>query len=193
MSNISERLVVHCPYHEAPSYLASFFAKHQAAEDSVACIALHLPGKMFADGFLTLARTVVATLYPVRSISDPNPRYLVIWSPKAGDWFPEFGGRLAFARSSHDNCLNLVVNSHYEVPLNRKGSLLDDACNRRIIHGSARALLRSAAHHIEDGWAHDEAARAGYSPLTHFTLDWSDSEKIVEVSGMPDRSAETNV
>jgi len=193
MSNISERLVVRCPYHEAPPYLASFFAKHQIAKDRVACIALHLPEKLFADRHFMLAPAVVATLYPVQSISDPSPRYLVIWSPKVGDWFPELGGRLAFARSSRDNCLDLVINSHYEVPLNGKGSLLDDACNRRIIHGSARALLRSAAHHIEVGWAHDEAARAGYSPLTHFTLDWSDSEKILELCGMPDRSAETNI
>src|SRR5664279_3163455 len=170
MSNISERLVVHCPYHEAPSYFASFFAKYQVAGGNRACIALHLPVRMFADRLLSLAHIVIATLYPVHSISDPNPRYLVIWSPNAGDWFPEFGGRLAFARSARDNCLDLIINSHYEVPLNGAESMLDDAVNRRIIHGSARALLRSAANHIADRWAHDEAARAGYSPLTHFAL-----------------------
>jgi hypothetical protein len=129
----------------------------------------------------------------VHSIGDPNPRYLVIWSPKAGDWFPDFGGRLAFARSSRDSHLDLIINSHYEVPLNGAGSILDDAFNRRIIHGSARELLRSAVNHIEDVWAHDEAARAGYSPLTHFTLDWSDGAKTLEPGGMSDRSAETTV
>src|SRR5664279_5265613 len=81
MSNISERLVVHCPYHEAPSYFASFFAKYQVGGGNRACIALHLPVRMFADRLLSLAQIVIATLYPVHSISDPNPRYLVSGRP----------------------------------------------------------------------------------------------------------------
>jgi hypothetical protein len=186
MSNISERLVVHCPYHEAPSYLAGFFAKYQVKHESNACIALHRRVKRFANQPSTIARSVVTLVYPLHSISDPDPRYFVIWARETGKRFPEIAGTLTFAKSSRDNCFDLIINSHYESPM------LDASLSRLTFHGLAGDLLRSIGNHVESAWAHDEAARAGYSPLTHFTLDWSDTAKILELCGMLDRSPETN-
>jgi hypothetical protein len=42
MTQISERLVVHCPDHEASHYVAAFVAEHRAGDGTVR-IALRLP------------------------------------------------------------------------------------------------------------------------------------------------------
>lgn len=186
MNDISERLVVHCPFHEGPSYLAVFIAEHQAGDDRTVCIALHLPIGMFADRRPLIERSIVATLYPLPSISDLYPAYSVTWPAETGVSFPEFAGTLGVQSRRRDHCLGLIVSGRYELPLNMVGRSFDATLGRRLTHGSARDLLRSIADHVENAWAHDEAARAGYSPLTHFTRDWSDTDKIWELSGMPE-------
>jgi hypothetical protein len=184
MSDINERLIVRCPYHEAPSYLAAFVAEHQV-DDGTVRIALRLPVKMFADGGQLIEGSLVANLYPLRASSDPHPTYSVAWSPKTGVSFPEFAGALAIEKGPREYSFGLIVSGQYESP-SGVGTMFDATLSRRFTHGSARDLLQSIAGHVENACAHDEAARAGYSPLTHFARDWSDGTKMLELSGMVD-------
>ena len=162
MSDISERLVVHCPDREASRYLAHFIADHQVGDGTVR-IALRLPIGLFTERRTLIERRVIATLYPLRSISDPHPTYSVTWAPRGGAPFPEFAGALAVVKSPHDDCFSLIVSGHYEPPFGGAGAMFDAALGRRIAHASARDLLRSIADYVEKACAHNEAARAGYS------------------------------
>jgi hypothetical protein len=165
MSDISERLVVHCPDREASRHLAAFIADHQTADGRVR-ITLRLPVGVFADRRSLVERRVVATLYPLRSIADAHPTYSVTWSPKGGGPFPEFSGALAVETSPADDCFGLIVSGHYDPPFGPVGAMFDAALGRRIAHASARDLLRSIADYVENACAHDNAARAGYSRQT---------------------------
>jgi hypothetical protein len=158
MSDISERLVVHCPDREASQHLAAFIADHENHDGSVR-VPLRLPINMFADRRSLIERRVIATLYPLRSISDAHPTYSVYWSPKGGGPFPEFSGALAVEKSERDDCFGLVVTGHYDPPL----GAVDLTLGRRIAHSSARDLLRSIADYVENACAHSAAARAGHS------------------------------
>ncbi len=178
MNKISERLVIYCPFHEASTYLAVFFAEHQVGDDDTARIALRPPIGMFADRRPLIRRGLVATLYPRRSISALSPAYSVTWSPKTGVSFPEFAGAITVEKSPRDHCFSLIVSGHSKWPLNLARTMFDATFDRRITRGLARGLLRSIAGHVENARAHDEAARAGYSPLTHFSREWSDYAKI---------------
>lgn len=160
MSDISERLVVHCPDREASRHLAAFIADHQVGDGTVR-IALRLPIGVFADRRTLIERRVVATLYPLRSISDPHPTYSVTWSAKGGGPFPKFAGALAVEKAPHDDCFGLVVSGHYDPPLGVAGTIFDATLGRRIAHSSARDLLRSIADYVENACAHNAAARAG--------------------------------
>jgi hypothetical protein len=81
MTDVSERLVIHCPDHEASHYLTAFVADHQAGDGTV-CIALRLPTSRLADRRPLIERCVIATLYPLKSSGDPHPAYSVTWLPK---------------------------------------------------------------------------------------------------------------
>ncbi len=162
MSDISERIVVHCPDHEASRHLAAFVADHQIGDGTVR-IALRLPVGLFADKRTLIERRVVATLFPLRSISDPLPTYSVTWAPQGGGPFPEFSGALAVEKSTTDDCFGLIVSGHYEPPFGAAGEIFDAALGRRIAHASARDLVRSIADYVENACAHNVAARAGYS------------------------------
>jgi hypothetical protein len=162
MSDISERLVVHCPDNEASRHLATFIAEHRVRDGSVR-IALRLPISMFADRRTLTERRAIATLYPLRSSSDPHPTYSVTWASKGGAPYPDFAGALAVEKSARDDCFGLVVSGHYEPPAGTVGGVFDAALGRRIAQASARDLLRSIADYVENACAHSAAARAGYA------------------------------
>lgn len=162
MSDISERLVVHCPDHEASRHLAAFISDHQA-DDGTVRIVLRLPIGTFVDRRALIERQVCATLYPLKSMSDPQPTYSVTWSPKGGGPFPEFAGALAVQKTARDDSFRLIVSGHYEPPFGAIGALIDATLGRRIAHASARDLLRSIADYVENACAHSGAARAGFS------------------------------
>jgi hypothetical protein len=160
MTDICERLVVHCPDREASRHLSSFIAEHQVGDGTVS-VALRLPINVFAQRRSLLERRIVATLYPLRSVSDPHPTYSVTWSPRAGGPFPEFAGALAVEKSAFDDCFGLLVSGHYDLRLGAVGDWIDATLGRRIAHASARNLLRSIADYVEKACAHNAAARAG--------------------------------
>jgi hypothetical protein len=110
-----------------------------------------------------LERRIVATLYPLRSISDPHPTYSVTWAPETNGPFPAFAGALAVERSACADRFGLIMSGHYEPPLGVVGALFDAALGRRIARASARDLLRSIASYVERAWARDGAARAGFA------------------------------
>jgi len=161
MADISERLVVHCPDREASRHLSSFIADHQVGDGTVS-VKLRLPIHLFAERRSLLERRIVATLYPLRSVSDPHPTYSVTWSPRAGGPFPEFAGALAVEKSPFDDCFGLLVSGHYELCFGAVSDWIDAALGRRIAHASARDLLRAIADYVENACAHSAAARAGY-------------------------------
>jgi hypothetical protein len=162
MADISERLIVHCPDREASRHLAACISEHHAADGTVR-IPLRLPVTLFADRRTLIERRVIATLYPLQSISDPHPTYSVSWAPQGGGLFPDFCGALAVEKSAHDDCFGLLVSGHYDPPLGAAGAVFDAALGRRIAHTSARDLLRSIADFVENACAHSAAARAGFS------------------------------
>ncbi len=161
MSDISERLVVHCPDNQASRHLADFIAEH-AAGDGTIRIPLRLPIGVFADRRSLIERRVIATLYPLQSIADAHPTYSVTWSPRTG-LLPSFAGALAVEKHARDDCFGLVVSGHYEPPFGAVGAIFDAALGRRIAHASARDLLRSIADYVENACAHNAAARAGFA------------------------------
>ena len=148
MSDISERLVVHCPDREASRHLAAFISEHTVGGGRVD-IALRLPFTMFADRRAAIERRVIATLHPLRAISDPHPTYSVSWTPKSGGPFPEFSGALAVEKSSLDDCFGLIVSGHYEPPFGRVGAMFDATFGRRIARAAARDLLQTIAGYVE--------------------------------------------
>ena len=81
MTDISERTVVHCPDRQASRHLSSFIDDHQVGDGTVS-VALRLPLNLFAERRSLPERRIVATLYPLRSVSDPHPTYSVTWSPR---------------------------------------------------------------------------------------------------------------
>jgi hypothetical protein len=60
MTDVTERLVVHCPDHEASHYLTAFVADHQAGDGTV-CIALRLRTSTLADRRPPIERRVIWT------------------------------------------------------------------------------------------------------------------------------------
>jgi hypothetical protein len=165
MTQISERLVVHCPDHEASQYVAAFVAEHRAGDGTVH-IPLRLPIVMSEDRRAPIERFVIATLYSLQSVGDRHPTYSITWLPKGDGPSPEFAGELAVEKSPRDDCFGLILSGHYE-PFGAVGAMFDPTRGRRIAHVSAHDLLRSIAGHVENAHAHNEAAHAGHSPLTH--------------------------
>jgi hypothetical protein len=162
MVDISERLIVHCPDPEACRHLAAFIAEHENADGSIR-VALRLPIGLFAGRKSLTERRVMATLEPLRSITDAHPTYSVTWSSQAGAMFPDFSGALAVERAPRDDCFGLLVSGHYEPPFGRfGGAMVDATLGKRIAHAAARDLLRTVADYVENACAHNEAARAGH-------------------------------
>lgn len=159
MSDISERLVVHCPDHAAGRHLAAFLAKHTVGDGAVK-LALRLPVGAFGDRRARIERRIVARLSPLTAIGDAHPTYSVTWTPVAGGGLlPDFAGALAVETSTEVNCFGLVVTGHYDPPLGIVGALFDVALGRRIAHASARDLLRTIADFIENVSARNTAVR----------------------------------
>lgn len=166
MSDISERLTVHCPDSEAAGHVAAFVAKHQTGDGTIR-IPLRLPAGTFADRRSLAERRVIATLYPLHSTRDPHPTYSVTWAPQGGGAFPEFAGALAVEKGPRDACFGLMVSGHYEPPAVAVGALFDVALGARIVRTVARDLLHTIADHVHNAQAHCAAARAGRGPLTN--------------------------
>jgi hypothetical protein len=147
MTDISERLVVHRPEHEAARRLAAFAAERRNVDGSLN-IALRLPSKLPALWKLPFERRS-ATLYSLTSAGDPHPTYSVSWSSKDGGPLPEFAGALAVERVALGDCFGLILCGHYQPPFGRLGALFHRAFGRRITHRSARDLLRTIADCVE--------------------------------------------
>ncbi len=162
MSDISQRLVVHCPDREASRHLTDFINTHRRADGRVR-VALRLPIGLFHDRRALIERRVIATLEALRCVTDPNPTYSVTLSPEGNGPFPDFAGALAIDHSPSDDSFTLLVSGHYEPPFGLAGAMFDAALGKRIALCAARDLLRSIADYVENACAHNAAARAGYA------------------------------
>jgi hypothetical protein len=167
MSDICERIVVHCDDREAALYVATFVAEHQLGDGTIR-IALRLPISKLADRRPLTERPVIATLYRLQSASDAHSTYSVTWLPKGDGPTPEFAGALAVENTSRDESCVLMLNGHYTT--SESGGALPDATpGRRIARVSARDVLRAIADYVELARAHSEAALAGHRPLASLT------------------------
>jgi hypothetical protein len=108
MPDVSERLVVHCPDHEASHYLAAFVAEHQVGGGTMR-IGLRLPISMLADRQMRIEHGVIATLISAVMDRDPHPTYSVTWLPNGDGPSREFAGALAVEQSPHDDCFDLIL------------------------------------------------------------------------------------
>jgi hypothetical protein len=143
MTDVTERLVVQCPDHEASHYITAFIADHLAGDGTV-CIALRLRTSRLADRRPLIERRVTATLSPLKSSGDPYPTYSITSSPKGDGPSPEFAGALAVEKTARDGYFGLIVSGRYE-PFGTFGAILDASNGRRIACVWARGLLRSIA------------------------------------------------
>jgi len=159
MTNICERLVVHCPEREAAHRLAAFVAEHRDG-DGFLSLPLRLPVTMFATWKVTFERRAVATVYSLSSAGDSHPTYSVTWSSGDGGPFPEFAGALAVERSLLLDRFSLVLSGHYQPPFGAVGAVFDAGLGKRIAQGSVTGLLRSIADHVE----HASAMRSDDRP-----------------------------
>ncbi len=157
MSDISERLLVHCPDCEASRHLAAFIDAHTVHGGRVR-IALHLPLRLFTRRLGMIERQVIATLYPIRSIDDPHPTYSVTWAAAGGGPFPEFSGALAVEKSVLDDAFGLIVTGHYDPPLGFVGTAFDRVFGHRIARAVAGDLLATIAHFAEGAATRSAAA-----------------------------------
>jgi hypothetical protein len=166
MTDICERLVVHCPTHEASDYLAAFVADHKQGDGSVR-ITLRLPMSRLADRRSITERPAIGTFFSLKAISDRYPTYSVTWLPKGDGPSPEFAGALAVETVARDDCFGLILSGRC-APLGAAGA----KCNagRRIAHVSPRAVLHAIANYVENAHAHNEAALAGHRPLTYLSV-----------------------
>jgi hypothetical protein len=163
MAHIFERLVVHCPTLEASEYLAAFVADHTQSDGSVR-LSLRMPVSKLFDRRPMGERPVFGTFYPLKASADPFPTYSVSWLPKGDGVSPEFTGALAVEEAARADCFSLVLSGDCAAIAKAGGKR---SAGRRIAQISPRVVLHAVAHYVENAYAHNKAALAGHSPLTH--------------------------
>jgi hypothetical protein len=164
MSDISERLDLHCPDHEATRHLADFIGQHLTAGGAFA-MTFRLPGKVFASRRGPCERQVYAQLWTLHSASDPCQTYSVDLAHTFGS-SPFFSGALAVRTTPADDCAAFVLAGNYEP---RNAAVVDTLSDRttaehRLAQASTSYLLRSIAAYVQVASARNEAAHAGKYP-----------------------------
>jgi hypothetical protein len=162
MTDISERLVVRCPNHEASDYLAAFVADHIQGDGSVR-MKMRLPISRHSDRRPLAERAVVGAFCPLKASGVGFPSYSLSWLTKGDGPSPEFTGTLAIGQLMQDDSFGLILSGHC-APRGTAGA--KSCAGRRIARVSPRAVLELIAVYIENARAHNEAALAGHSPLT---------------------------
>jgi hypothetical protein len=152
MTHLSERRVVHCPYHLAQRYLADEAGGLAASgKESQITLTVSVPG-------LELVKDVLVTFAAAADPMHFDQPWRIHWKPKAGP-YPEFDGELTVRADETYKSSLLELAGSYRPPAGALGSAFDWAAGSRIASASARALLASVAGEMEARYQTDERSK----------------------------------
>jgi len=152
MSQLSERRVVHCPYHLAQKYLAQTVeGRADSGEESLLTLTVGGPG-------VDMAKDVIVTF---GSAVDPmhfDQPWRIHWRPQAGP-YPEFDGELTVRADETYETSLLELRGAYRPPGGALGAAFDWAAGSRIASATAQALLRRVGDGMQARYRRDELAK----------------------------------
>jgi hypothetical protein len=158
LTEIKQRLEVHCPYVRALEYVDRYLSHLGWSDRShVVTLRLRVPlGASDAGKGLALDKEVIASLDRLPQPRRLEERIAVTWEPQdAHEPFPKFDGTLSLEAASPKACF-LTLEGKYEPPLGVAGKVFDAALGRRIAEATARLLLKEIGDWIELGFVQDE-------------------------------------
>jgi len=158
LTEIKQRLEVHCPYVRALEYLDRYLS-HLGWSDRSHMVVLRLRvplGPSDAGKGLSLDKEVIASLDRSAQPRGLEERITVTWAPQdAHEPFPKFDGTLSLEAATPKACF-LKLEGKYEPPLGVAGKAFDTALGRRIAESTAHLLLKEIADWIELAYVQDE-------------------------------------
>jgi hypothetical protein len=160
ISDISAKLDVLCPDHEATRHLTTFINQH-VVDVGVVAIPLRLSKKAFENCRPPLESRVYARLSALRSADDLHQTYSLDLAHNGDRTLPYFSGALAIHASIADDCVGFFLAGQYRPTGDIIGTLSDLTLGRRIAQASVSNLLHTIATYVKNACAHNEAARAG--------------------------------
>ncbi len=163
ISEISARLDVRCPDHEATRHVTRFIEQH-VVDAGVVAITLRLPKKAFKNCGTPLEGRVYATLSALRSADDLHQTYSLELAHDRDRRLPYFSGALAIHASIADDGVGFFLAGQYRPTGGIIDRQSDLALGHRIAQASASNLLRTIATYVKVASAHNQAARAGKRP-----------------------------
>jgi hypothetical protein len=162
MSDISERILVHCAVSQAARHLSAYIHAHGNRDGDVMRIRLRLPMDAVTSGG-SIERSVIATIMPLGNASDPLPTYSISWAPEQPGPFPTFIGALAVTNDESYDAFRLVLAGHYEAPFGAVGNVFDAALGHGIAHACMHELLVEIRDFIQITHCNEEAAKRARS------------------------------
>ena len=163
ISDISPRLDVLSPDHEATRHVTTFIHQH-VVDVGVVAVLLRLPKKTFENCRPPLESRVYATLSALRSAGDLHQTYSLDLAHNDDRTLPYFSGALAIHASIADDSVGFFLAGQFRPTGGIIGTLSDLTLGRRIAQASASNLLHTIATYVKVASARNEAARAGKRP-----------------------------
>jgi hypothetical protein len=158
MCDISERLTVCSSVDAGLTYLARFMSEH-SPERGRSHVTFRLSASECPQALALSERRVHATLYPLGITCESRATYLLTWI--LGEAYPQFAGALAIEKFPADpRTFGLIVSGYYEAVSDVEGAAASETLLCSSMKAAARKLLRAIAAYVEDGVAHNAAARA---------------------------------
>jgi hypothetical protein len=160
ISDISSRIDVLCPDHEAAHHLAAFIDQH-VVDVGVVVIPLRLSKKTFGHCEPPLESRVYATLSALRSAGDLHQTYSLDLAHNGDPTLPYFSGALAIHGSIANDRVGFFLAGQYRPTGGIIGTRSDPTLGQRIAQASASNLLHIIATYVKVASARNEAAHAG--------------------------------
>ncbi len=157
MRDFVERLLVHCPDHEASARLAAFFARN-CAGNAGARVVLRLPGEASGGAARARDRRTFATL---RELKNREQTFSVTTAPAGGAAGPQFTGTLGIEQGTSDDSSYLVLKGRCTLSPDGGAGLFDIRLADRVARAITHDLLHTIRGSIEYDSAREKAARAG--------------------------------
>ena len=152
MTQLSERRVVHCPYHLAQRYLAdNVRTLATSGKESHLTLTISVPG-------LELVKDVLVTFGPSVDPMHFDQPWHIHWKPQAGP-YPEIDGELTVRADETYRSAILELAGSYRPPGGALGAAFDWVAGSRIAGATARALLARLGDEMTSRYEADEKAK----------------------------------
>ncbi|HEY5096125.1 MAG TPA: hypothetical protein VII69_13495 [Candidatus Eremiobacteraceae bacterium] len=158
MTQIVQRLEIHCPYVRALQYFNGYLAHLGWTEQSnVVPLHLNVPlGPLGIGQGMALEKEVIATFERSPKHRGLEDTIAVTWRPEeANAPFPTFDGSLSLRAGTPKSCV-LFLEGGYEPPFGVAGKVFDAALGHRIADATAIQLLKEIGESIELSFVQDE-------------------------------------